>query len=380
MKHLILTSFLFAFATFNSNAQSRENKKIVQFSSKSEKLTEATGWEQNKETGKWIENKNVIADRKCPSYWVSQASQSFSWMQFATITNGQTEYYVFLYERLGGEYKYPNIREDWETDLRTYFFILTPTEYENIKTQIDLKSGENIKVTSNKSSHISDRYKSLGEEHLYNNENLLAKITNTIEDTGISETSFILNSQVIDGQEVVRFRLPEIVFSSEDYIKTKYFEVKSTDFKTIFTRLKEIEYAKLKEIEYANYGEEEKIYDAPIMTRAERMPVFPGECQEIANAKDQDQCTQGKIINFVQSNTDYPEIAKENGFQGKVFLTFIVDENGNVGNVEILKGIHKSLDDSATKAVMKLPKFTPASQRGKPVKIKYTIPVNFRAR
>ncbi len=134
------------------------------------------------------------------------------------------------------------------------------------------------------------------------------------------------------------------------------------------------------EIEDVNYEEEEEIYDAPIMTRAERMPVFPGECQQIANAKEQDQCTQGKIINFVQSNADYPEIAKENGFQGKVFLTFIVDENGNVGNVEILKGIHKSLDDSATKAVMKLPKFTPASQRGKPVKLKYTIPVNFKLR
>ena len=48
--------------------------------------------------------------------------------------------------------------------------------------------------------------------------------------------------------------------------------------------------------------------------------------------------------------------------------------------LEILKGIHKSLDDSASKAVMKLPKFTPASQRGKPVKLKYTIPVNFKLR
>ena len=116
------------------------------------------------------------------------------------------------------------------------------------------------------------------------------------------------------------------------------------------------------------------------MTRAERMPVFPGDCQGIANAEDQAKCTEAAIINFVQSNASYPDIAKENGFQGKVFLTFIVDDNGKVGNVEILKGIHKSLDDSATKAVLKLPKFTPASQRGKPVKLKYTIPVNFKLR
>jgi len=235
MKHLLLTSFLVAFATFNSNAQSRENKETVQFSSKSEKLTEATGWEQNKETGKWIENKNVIDDRKCPSYWVSHVSQNFKWMQFATITNGGQKYYVFLYERLGGEYKYPNIREDWEADKRTYFFILTPTEYDNIKTQIDLKSGKNIKVTCKMSGHLSDRYKILGGEHLYNEENLLAKITNAIEKPGYSETCFILNSQVVDGQEVVRFRLPESCYSAEDYMKTKYFEVKATVFKTILT-------------------------------------------------------------------------------------------------------------------------------------------------
>ena len=64
IKNLLLTSFLVAFVTFNSNAQSRENKETVKFISKSEKLTEATGWEQNKETGKWIENKNVIDELK----------------------------------------------------------------------------------------------------------------------------------------------------------------------------------------------------------------------------------------------------------------------------------------------------------------------------
>lgn len=235
IKHLLLTSFLFAFATFNSNAQSRENKETVQFSSKSEKLTEATGWEQNKETGKWIENKNVIDDIKCPSYLVSHISQNFKWMQFATITNGGQKYYVFLYERLGGEYKYPNIQEDWEADKRTYFFILTPTKYENIKKQIDLKSGVNIKVISKMSGYFSDRLNILGGEHLYNDENLLAKITNTMEKPGYSETCFILNSQVVDGKEVVRFRLPESCYFAEDYMKTKYFEVNATYFKTILT-------------------------------------------------------------------------------------------------------------------------------------------------
>lgn len=235
IKNLLLTSFLVAFVTFNSNAQRRENKETVKFSSKSEKLTEATGWEQNKETGKWIDNKNVIDDRKCPSYWISHVSQNFKWIQFATISNGEQKYYLFLYERLGGEYKYPNIREDWEADKRAYFFILTQVEYESIKKQIDLKSGENIRVTSKMSGYLSDRYKILGGEHLYNEENLLAKITNAIQKPGYFETCFVLNSQVVDGQEVVRFRLPESCSFEEDYMKTKYFEVKATDFKNILT-------------------------------------------------------------------------------------------------------------------------------------------------
>lgn len=165
-------------------------------------MSEAKGWAQNKVTGKWIENKDVIDDRECPSYWISHISQNFKWMQFTTIIlNGGQKYYVFLYESLGGEYKYPNIQEDWEDDKRTYFFILTPAEYEKIKKEIDLKSGKNIKVTSKMTGYISDRYKILGGEHLYNEENLLAKITNAIEKPGYSETCFILNSQVVDGQE-----------------------------------------------------------------------------------------------------------------------------------------------------------------------------------
>ena len=233
IQNLLFTSFLVALVTFNSNAQSRENKEIAKFSSKSEKLTKATGWGQNKISGKWIDNKNVIDDRKCPSYWISHVSQNFKWMQFATISNGGQDYYAFLYERLGGEYKYPNIREDWEADKRTYFFILTRLEYEDLNEQIDLKSGKNIKVTSKMSGYLSDRFKILGGEHLYNEENLLAKITKAIENPGYSETCFVLNSQVVDGQEVVRFRLPESCNFTEDFMKTKYFELRATDFEII---------------------------------------------------------------------------------------------------------------------------------------------------
>lgn len=240
IKHLLLTYLFVTFAIFNSNAQSRENKEIVQFSSKSEKLTKAIGWKQDKVTGKWIENKNVIYDRKCPSYLVSHVSQNFKWLQFATILIGGQKYYILLYEQLGGEYKYPHIQEDWVEDLRTHYFILTPNEYENIKKQIDLKSGENIKITSKMSGYLSNRSNILGGEYSYNEENLLAKINNAIEKQGYSKTCFVLNAQVVDGQEVVRFRLPEEDLSLdkdcsfvERNFKTEYFEVNASDFKKI---------------------------------------------------------------------------------------------------------------------------------------------------
>ena len=99
------------FLTISTFAQSRENKVNLKFDSKSEKLTTAVGWKLNKETGKWIDNKNVIEDRACPAYWVSYISQNFKWIQFSTIKHNGVDLYVLLYERQGGAYKYPNIKE-----------------------------------------------------------------------------------------------------------------------------------------------------------------------------------------------------------------------------------------------------------------------------
>lgn len=219
----------------NVNAQSRTSKAMLEFKSESSKLTSAKGWGKNEKTGKWIENKNVIDDQEVKSYWVSHISQNFKWLQFSKLTHNGTDYHVFLYERLGGEYKYKSIREDWEADTRTYFFILTTEQYEKIKTQVELKSGENIKLTSKMTGFISDRYKILRGEHLYNQENLLAKITNTIEKPSYSESCFVLNSQITDGINILRFRLPEGCSSAEKNMETKYFEVKLSEFKTMLT-------------------------------------------------------------------------------------------------------------------------------------------------
>lgn len=231
MKNLICLT-LILFFSFNLNAQSRENTAKFHFNLKSKKLIQAEGWAQNKETGKWIKNKNVINDSDVPSYWISHISQNFKWIQFATIMNGGKTLYVFLYECVGGEYKYKNIQEDWEADKRTYYFVLSSEQYEDLKKQIDIKSITDIKITSYSSGYISDRFKILGGEHLYNEDNLLSKITNSIEEPDHFGNCFILNSQIVDGKEVVRFKLPEDC--RNDDFKTNYFEVNVAEFKIIF--------------------------------------------------------------------------------------------------------------------------------------------------
>lgn len=230
---LIVLSLFNFFATLQVFAQVRQDKATIKFNSQSEQLKSATGWAQNKETGKWMQNKNVIDDKKCPSYWVSHISQNFKWIQFASIIKGGQKYYIFLYENLAGEYKYPSIYSGWEVDKRTHFFILTQQEYDSIKLQIRSKTAENIKISSKKSGYITNKFKILGGEHLYNEENLLAKINNTIDQPSYFETCFIFNLQLIDGQELVRFRLPGSCYNLEDEFKTQYFELMAVDFMSI---------------------------------------------------------------------------------------------------------------------------------------------------
>lgn len=235
IKKNFLTALMFTATFLNVNSQSRENKETVKFTSQSQKITKAIGWKLNEKTGKWFENKNVIDDRVCPSYWISHVEQNLQWFQFRTISHNNKKYFVFLYEKLSGKYKYESIQEDWEADKRTYFFILTSEEYKNLVDKIDLKSGENIKLASKINGFISDRFKILGGEHLYDEENLLAKITQSIEKPSYSESCLILNSQTTDGNDILRFRLPESCLLAEKYMKTAYFEVKLEEFKTILT-------------------------------------------------------------------------------------------------------------------------------------------------
>ena len=83
---------------------------------------------------------------------------------------------------------------------------------------------------------------------------------------------------------------------------------------------------------------------------------------------------------WVNSKLEYPEIAKENGVQGRVTLQFTVNANGTVSNVKVLRGVDPSLDKEAVRVVSMSPKWKPGKQRDRAVKVTYTFPVIFQLR
>ncbi|MBP5210969.1 MAG: energy transducer TonB [Bacteroidales bacterium] len=87
-----------------------------------------------------------------------------------------------------------------------------------------------------------------------------------------------------------------------------------------------------------------------------------------------------EFTKWVNKNLVYPEIAKENGIQGRVILQFTVDTDGSVKNVKVVRGVDSSLDQEAVRIVSRSPKWTPGKQRDRAVKVSYTFPVIFQLR
>ncbi len=110
-------------------------------------------------------------------------------------------------------------------------------------------------------------------------------------------------------------------------------------------------------------AEEEEEEEAQVFFIVEDMPEFPGG--DLALRK------------YIASSIKYPVIAQENGIQGKVYVTFVVSKTGKVTDAKIARGVDPSLDKEALRVVNALPAWKPGKQRGKPVNVSYTVPINF---
>lgn len=109
--------------------------------------------------------------------------------------------------------------------------------------------------------------------------------------------------------------------------------------------------------------EQEEEEEAQVFFIVEEMPEFPGG--------------EAALRKFIANAIKYPQIAQENGIQGRVYVQFVVERDGSVSNATIARGVDPSLDREALRVVNSLPKWKPGMQRGKPVKVSYTVPINF---
>ena len=129
-------------------------------------------------------------------------------------------------------------------------------------------------------------------------------------------------------------------------------------------------------IEVVEVIEEYEDIDVPFAV-IEDVPIFPG-CERV-NKSERRNCFQEQMNKHIKRNFRYPEIAQEMGIQGRVYVNFIIAKNGNITNIR-MRGPDKNLEKEAERIIGKLPRMTPGKQRGRPVRVPFSIPITFRLR
>jgi periplasmic protein TonB len=109
--------------------------------------------------------------------------------------------------------------------------------------------------------------------------------------------------------------------------------------------------------------EEETIPEIEKIYYLEDMPEFPGG--------------EAELFKYLKTTINYPKIAKENGIQGVVYVTFIVKADGSISDIEVLRGIKGGCDEEAIRVVKSMPKWKPGLQRGRPVDVHFNLPIRF---
>ena len=93
------------------------------------------------------------------------------------------------------------------------------------------------------------------------------------------------------------------------------------------------------------------------------MPKFPGG--------------EKKLMSYLGNNIKYPEKAKKDGVKGRVFISFVVEKDGRIDNVELLRGIGSGCDEEAMRVIKSMPKWSPGMTNGEPVRVQYNLPIKF---
>lgn len=119
----------------------------------------------------------------------------------------------------------------------------------------------------------------------------------------------------------------------------------------------------VREFAQVRIAQEEEISEEVIFIVVEEWPTFPGG--------------EEARLRFLSENIRYPQMAREAGIQGTVFLTFVVERDGSVTDVRIVRGIGGGCDEEAVRVVRNMPRWTPGRQRGQPVRVQFNMPIRF---
>ena len=188
---------------------------------------------------------------------------------------------------------------------------------------------------------------------IYNTTNKKSSISNKVG-------YFIINASVGD-----IIKVSYVGFTTQTF-KVENFEVLvqlSAD-----KQLEDIVKAELK-----NKKSKEKETEIPFAS-IEDVPLFPG-CEKVRKSKRR-ECFQNKMNRHIRRNFRYPEIAQEMGIQGRVFVMFTIGSDGSIINIRT-RGPHSILEREANRIISLLPKMTPGTQKGRPVRVPFSIPIQF---
>ena len=156
---------------------------------------------------------------------------------------------------------------------------------------------------------------------------------------------------------------PEVIEVVEDEEEVEETVIESTETS------QEEEVMEVEDVEVEEVEEDISVPFAVI----EDVPVFPG-CEGSSNKK---KCFQDMMQKHIRKNFRYPEIAQEMGVQGRVNVIFVIQKDGSIGNIR-MRGQDKNLEAEALPIINKLPKMTPGKQRGRAVKVPFSIPITFK--
>ena len=130
-------------------------------------------------------------------------------------------------------------------------------------------------------------------------------------------------------------------------------------------------------IDPAVYPDDEEI-ELDIFWSPVESSAYWGTCRDQSTQKEIPNCSNQRLFEFIADNLKYPEIGIENGIEGVIYIRFVIEKDGQVTNVEVMRGIQEEMDAEALRVVQMMPDWNPGTYQGKAIRTQFTLPIRFK--